>query len=60
MSFYQMVQSVLDLKEDKVLYQNCIPWERALELFDVLETYHTFYDVYAWEQDGVKRVFMIM
>ena len=39
--------SVLDLKEDKVLYQNCIPWERALELFDVLETYHTFYDVYA-------------
>ena len=39
--------SVLDLKEDKVLYQNCIPWKRALELFDVLETYHTFYDVYA-------------
>ena len=34
--------SVLDLKEDKVLYQNCIPWERALELFDVLETYDTF------------------
>ena len=29
--------SVLDLKEDKVLYQNCIPWERALELFDVLK-----------------------
>ena len=39
--------SVLDLKEDKVLYQNCIPWDRALELFDVLETYNTFYDVYA-------------
>ena len=39
--------SVLDLKEDKVLYQNCIPWERALELFDVLETYDTFYDIYA-------------
>ena len=37
--------SVLDLKEDKVLYQNCIPWERALELFDVLETYDTFYDI---------------
>ena len=39
--------SVLDMKEDKVLYQNCISWERALEVFDILETYNTFYDVYA-------------
>ncbi len=38
---------VMDLQKEEVLYRNCIPWDRALDLFDTLEKYHTFYDVYA-------------
>ena len=48
--------SVLDLKEDKVLYQNCIPWERALELFDVLETYDTeILNLSATAENGTEK-----
>lgn len=39
--------SVIDLKENKIVYRNCIAWDRALALFDILEKYNTFYDVYA-------------
>lgn len=38
---------VMDMQSEEVLYQNCIPWDRAVALFDKLEEYHTFYDVYA-------------
>lgn len=38
---------VMDLEKEEILYQNCISWDRALELFDRLEEYNTFYDVYA-------------
>lgn len=40
--------SVLDLKTDEVIYSNCIPWEKARELFDILEEYDTYYDFYAF------------
>lgn len=39
--------AVVDLKTGKNVYSNCISWERALEIFDILENYHTFYDIYA-------------
>ncbi len=39
--------SVHSLKTGEEIYQNGIPWERALELFDLVETYDTFYDFYA-------------
>lgn len=38
--------SVVDLTTGETIYQNCIPWDRALELFDLLEQYDTFYDAY--------------
>ncbi len=38
--------AVIDLAEDKMIYQNGIAWDRALEIFDFLEKYHTFYDAY--------------
>ncbi|MDO4976374.1 MAG: Cof-type HAD-IIB family hydrolase [Eubacteriales bacterium] len=38
--------SIVDLEKDEVIYQNGIPWERALELFDILEGYDTYYDAY--------------
>ena len=48
--------SVLDLKEDKVLYQNCIPWERALELFDVLARFYDNVENYGIEKHIEKLV----
>lgn len=39
--------SVVDLVTGETVYTNCIAWERALEILDLLEDYHTFYDVYA-------------
>ena len=39
--------SVMDLSTGETLYQNCISWERVVEIYDILETYDTFYDVYA-------------
>lgn len=39
--------SVIDLTTGESIYQRCIPWKRALELFDILENYHTYYDVYS-------------
>lgn len=39
--------SVYDLKEDKELYSNCIPCERARELVDFLEQFDTYFDFYA-------------
>lgn len=39
--------SVYDLVEDQELYSNCIPWQRAMELFDYLEQFGTYYDFYA-------------
>lgn len=39
--------AVVDLETGENVYTNCISWERALEIFDILEEYHTFYDVYA-------------
>lgn len=39
--------AVVDLETGENLYTNCISWERALEIFDILEEYHTFYDIYA-------------
>ncbi len=39
--------SVVELSTGKAVYTNGIAWERALEIFDILEGYDTFYDVYA-------------
>lgn len=39
--------AVVDLETGENVYTNCISWERALEIFDILEEYHTFYDIYA-------------
>jgi len=39
--------SVVELDTGKAVYTNGIPWERALEIFDILEEYDTFYDAYA-------------
>lgn len=39
--------SVYDLKEDKELYSNCIPCERAKELVDYLDQFDTYFDFYA-------------
>lgn len=38
--------SVVELATGKALYTNGIAWERALEIFDILEDYDTFYDAY--------------
>ncbi|MCD8020229.1 MAG: Cof-type HAD-IIB family hydrolase [Clostridiales bacterium] len=39
--------SVVDISTGEPVYTNGIAWERALEVFDVLEQYDTFYDAYA-------------
>lgn len=39
--------AIVDLETGENVYTNCISWERTLELFDILENYHTFYDIYA-------------
>ena len=39
--------AVVELETGENVYTNCISWERALEIFDILEEYHTFYDIYA-------------
>ena len=39
--------NVYDLNSDEVIYTNCIPWERAREIFDILENYDTYFDFYA-------------
>ncbi|MDD7114120.1 MAG: Cof-type HAD-IIB family hydrolase [Lachnospiraceae bacterium] len=39
--------AIVDLQTGENVYSNCISWERALELFDILEKYQTFYDIYA-------------
>lgn len=38
--------AVVDLKTKKAVYTNGIAWNRALEVFDLLEQYDTFYDAY--------------
>ena len=45
--------AVVDLETGENVYTNCISWERALEIFDILEEYHTFYDIYALGKDGL-------
>lgn len=39
--------AVVELATGKAVYTNGIAWERALEIFDLLEKYDTFYDAYA-------------
>lgn len=39
--------SVVELATGKAVYTNGIAWDRALEIFDILENYNTFYDAYA-------------
>lgn len=39
--------AVVELATGKAVYTNGIGWERALEIFDLLEEYDTFYDAYA-------------
>ena len=39
--------AVVELATGKAVYTNGIAWERALEIFDILEQYDTFYDAYA-------------
>lgn len=43
--------AVVELATGKAVYTNGIAWDRALEVFDILERYDTFYDAYA-EGDG--------
>lgn len=40
--------SVLDLETGETVYENCISWERALELMDLMEECDSYYDFYAW------------
>ena len=39
--------AVVELATVKAVYTNGIAWDRALEVFDILERYDTFYDAYA-------------
>lgn len=39
--------AVVELATGKAVYTNGIGWQRALEIFDILEKYDTFYDIYA-------------
>lgn len=39
--------AVVELATGKAVYTNGIAWDRALEIFDILESYDTFYDAYA-------------
>lgn len=39
--------AVVELATGKAVYTNGIAWNRALEVFDILERYDTFYDAYA-------------
>lgn len=39
--------AIMDIVSGETIYENAIPWKRALEIFDQLETYGTYYDVYA-------------
>ncbi len=39
--------AVVEISTGKAVYTNGIGWERALEVFDILEKYDTFYDAYA-------------
>lgn len=39
--------AIVDLETGENVYTNCISWERALEIFDILEKYNTFFDIYA-------------
>lgn len=39
--------AVVELATGKAVYTNGIAWDRALEVFDILERYDTFYDAYA-------------
>lgn len=38
--------NIYDMETGTSIYENGIAWERALELFDILEGYHTYYDCY--------------
>lgn len=48
---------VVDLKTGDTIYSNCISWERALKIFDMLEEYDTFYDVYAFGRGWCEKRF---
>lgn len=48
---------VYDLKEDKDIYSNCIPQERAKELYDYLRGFDTYYDFYALGQGWSEAQF---
>lgn len=37
---------VYDIIEDKVVYENCIPWDEALKIFEIIEDYTPTYDYY--------------
>ncbi len=50
--------AVIDLKDGSIIYENGIPWERALEVFDILETYDTFYDAYVQGMGWCEKRFM--
>ena len=39
--------AVVELATGEAVYTNGIAWDRALEVFDILERYDTFYDAYA-------------
>lgn len=39
--------AVVELATGKAVYTNGIAWDRALEIFEILEGYDTFYDAYA-------------
>ena len=38
---------VIDLKEDKIIYQNLIPFEKARKLISLLKEYPAYYDFFA-------------
>ncbi len=50
--------AVIDLKDNSIIYENGIPWERALEVFDILENYGTFYDAYIQGKGWCEKRFM--
>lgn len=39
--------AVIDLQTGETIYENPIPWERALEIYDILDDFDTYYDAYA-------------
>lgn len=37
---------VYDIIDDKIVYQNCIPWDDAMRIFEIIEGYTPIYDYY--------------